>query len=78
MPPDGYETVTLPKALVERIDEHAEQIGVDSRTAALRNLIAEAETSDNTESVELDRGTITDIANETSNQVVRELESTLR
>jgi len=41
MPPKGYETVTLPNDLVQRIDEHADSIGVGTRTAALRNLLAE-------------------------------------
>jgi len=46
MPPDGYETVTLPADLVQEIDNT--ELG-DSRTSVVRSLIAyyrEGETSD--------------------------------
>jgi len=46
MPPDGYETVTLPADLVQQIDKT--DLG-DSRTSVVRSLIAhyrEGETSD--------------------------------
>jgi len=78
MPPEGYDTVTLPKGLVQRIDEHAESIGVDSRTAALRNLLATSTTPESDSEGQLSQSAIDDIATQTSNQVVRDLESVLR
>lgn len=50
MPPNGYDTVTLPEDLVQRIDELAEDFHVDSRVAVLRSLIAEHKENDDAES----------------------------
>jgi len=57
MPPDGYETVTLPADLVQEIDDTP--LG-DSRTEVVRSLIAyyrEGETSDSGQPAEMAVGT---------------------
>jgi len=74
MPPEGFETVTLPSSLVERLEE----LDGDSPTATIRMLLAEHKRDSDSDTVQLDGGTVNDIANETANQVTRELESMLR
>jgi len=62
MPPDGYETVTLPADLVKEIDNT--ELG-DSRTAVVRSLLShyrEGETSDSEQTS--DFGVDTDALNE--------------
>jgi len=78
MPPEGYETVTLPENLVERIDNMADEMNNPSRASVILTCLNAYEQDENTEYAQLDAGTISDIANQTSNQVVRDLESVLR
>jgi metal-responsive CopG/Arc/MetJ family transcriptional regulator len=46
MPPDGYESVTLPSDLVQQIDDIADEMHPNSRVVVLRGLIAEYKESD--------------------------------
>jgi len=39
MPPEGYETVTLPERLVAELDHHSKSIGASSRAEAIRSLL---------------------------------------
>jgi hypothetical protein len=76
MPPEGYETLTVPKGLVQQLDD----LPGDSHTATLRHLLAEYRTDGNTdaECVELTRSAVDDIATETASRVSQEVEQSLR
>lgn len=71
MPPEGYTTVTLPDELVAQIDDHPEPTRADTIQSLLN-------TGASKETVTVDGGSVDDIANQTAQKVVRELESTLR
>jgi hypothetical protein len=51
MPPDGFDTVTLPVELIDELDRVAAEVSPDpSRPAAVRRLIDEYDTADTPES----------------------------
>jgi hypothetical protein len=76
MPPEGYETITVPKGLVQQLDD----LPGNSHTATLHHLLAAYRTDGQTdaESVELTRSAIDDIATETASRVSQEVEQSLR
>ena len=73
MPPDGYDTITLPEETVEAIDEHAEAIGASSRAEAIEGLIESHDARVTAFVDELSDGAVEDIAARTSHRVAEEL-----
>jgi hypothetical protein len=45
MPPDGYDTVTLPVELIDSLDDYADRSDVTSRADAVRLLLADGRVS---------------------------------
>lgn len=43
MPPDGYDTVTLPEDVVADLDAHADQMNARSRAEAIRALLSDGD-----------------------------------
>lgn len=78
MPPEGYETITLPSNVVERLDNLADEINNPSRASVIVACMNAYESEESSDTVALDGGSVDDIANQTAQKVVRELESTLR
>lgn len=78
MPPDGYDTVTLPGELVAQIDDHAKSIGADSRADAIRSLFDGYDSRVSARVVDVDRDVLRDIATETARASADELETRLQ
>lgn len=72
MPPDGYETVTLPERIVERLDA----LDGRSRAAAVRMLLDEYESDDGDSALGDD--VIEDIATRTATKTADEVEGRMR
>ena len=81
MPPNGYETVTLPTDLLADLDEYADATGADSRATAIRALLDnhtpfEDDTDPEGVRVEaVDEGALDDVASRTARRVVEELDT---
>lgn len=75
MPPEGYETVTLPTELVAQIDSHANAIGAESRSQAIQSLFDGVDTRASSHVVSVDSGVLNDISNTLADDIATELEA---
>jgi len=69
MPPDGHTSVTLPDELVEQLDDYAKATGAQSRADAVDALLEDAQLVVSSYVVEIDGSVVSEIANETANEV---------
>lgn len=78
MPPNGYDTVTLPTELVEQIDERVSQLGYESRAEAIRTLLNPSEARMSAHVEVIDDPVIEDIAGRVATRTADELEGRMR
>ena len=75
MPPNGYETVTLPTDLLADLDEYADATGANSRATAIRALLDGDADPEAVRVEAVAEGALDDVANRTARRVVEELDT---
>mgnify|MGYP006301456181 CR=1 FL=1 len=75
MPPNGYDTVTLPTDLIEKLDDYA---GDSSRADAIRSLLSESDDGTDARITDIDDDVIDDLVSRFATETASEVEDRLR